>query len=61
MRKIFVLEFITLDGVIQAPGGSKEDTSEGFKYGGWVGPYFDEFEGQEMSKQMKKTSALLLG
>lgn len=63
MRKIFVLEFITMDGVIQAPGGSKEDAAEGFKYGGWMGPYFgkDEIAGQEMQKQMKETSALLLG
>ncbi len=63
MRKIFVLEFITMDGVIQAPGGSKEDAAEGFKYGGWMGPYFgkDEIAGQEMTKQMKKTDALLLG
>ena len=61
MRKIFVLEFITLDGVIQAPGGSKEDTAEGFKYGGWMGPYFDEVGGQEMGKQMQETAALLLG
>lgn len=61
MRKIFVLEFITLDGVMQAPGDSKEDMAEGFKYGGWMGPYFDEVGGQEMDKQMKKTYALLLG
>lgn len=63
MRKIVVLEFITMDGVIQAPGGSKEDAAEGFKYGGWMGPYFgkDEIAGQEMVKQMKKTNALLLG
>ncbi len=61
MRKIFVLEFITLDGVIQAPGGSKEDTAEGFKFGGWMGPYFDEAGGKEMEKQMKGTAALLLG
>jgi len=61
MRKIVVLEFITMDGVIQAPGGSKEDTAEGFKYGGWMGPYFDEVGGQEMDKQMKKTDGLLLG
>lgn len=61
MRKIIVLEFITLDGVIQAPGGSKEDTAEGFKYGGWMGPYFDEVGGKEMEKQMEETSALLLG
>ena len=61
MRKIIVLEFMTLDGVIQAPGGSKEDTAEGFKYGGWMSPYFDEFGGKEMGKQMKETHALLLG
>ena len=39
MRKIVVLEFISLDGVIQAPGGPEEDTSGGFKYGGWTVPY----------------------
>lgn len=63
MRKIFVLEFITLDGVMQAPGASQEDTSEGFKYGGWMGPFFgkDEVAGHEMEKQMKKTHGLLLG
>ncbi len=52
---------MTLDGVIQAPGDSKEDTAEGFKYGGWMGPYFDKVGGREMDRQMKKTSALLLG
>jgi len=61
MRKIFVLEFMTLDGVIQAPGESKEDTAEGFKYGGWMSPHFDEVGGKEMEKQMKATAALLLG
>lgn len=61
MRKIIVVEFITIDGVMQAPGGSKEDTAEGFKYGGWVSPYFDEEVGKEMEIQMKETSALLLG
>ena len=62
MRKILVLEFLTLDGVMQSPGGSKEDTTEGFKYGGWMGPYFeDKVGGKEMDKQMKKTYALLLG
>jgi dihydrofolate reductase len=63
MRKIFVLEFMTLDGVIQAPGGSKEDEAEGFQYGGWMGPYFgtDEMAGQEMGRQMKATAGLLLG
>lgn len=63
MRKIIVLEFMTLDGVIQAPGGSKEDTAEDFKYGGWMEPLFgkDAIAGQEMDKQMRETDALLLG
>lgn len=61
MRKIIVVEYITLDGVMQAPGGSKEDTAEGFKFGGWMGAYFDEVGGKEMEIQMKETSALLLG
>jgi dihydrofolate reductase len=61
MRKIIGVEFITLDGVIQAPGGSKEDTAEGFTYGGWMGPHFDEAGGKEMGIQMKETAALLLG
>lgn len=42
MRKIIVLSMITLDGVMQAPGGPKEDTSEGFNYGGWTAQYFDK-------------------
>src|SRR5579862_2896355 len=63
MRKICVLEFITLDGVIQAPGGPEEDTSNNFKYGGWMGPYFDrdKVTGQEMEREMKQTYGLLLG
>lgn len=61
MRKIIVLSFITLDGVMQAPGGTKEDTSGGFKYGGWTVPYFDESLGKAMGKQMKGTYDLLLG
>ena len=42
MRKIIVLEHISLDGVIQAPGGPDEDTSDGFAYGGWAAPYDDD-------------------
>ncbi len=61
MRKINVLEFITLDGVMQAPGGPEEDTSDGFKYGGWTVPYFDDFAGKIMAKQMKQPFSLLLG
>lgn len=61
MRKIIVLEFLTLDGVMQAPGGPKEDTSGGFKYGGWTAPYFDDFAGKVMAKQMKQPFSLLLG
>lgn len=61
MRKIIVIEFITLDGVMQAPGGSKEDRAEGFKYGGWMGPYFDEFSGKVMEEQMREPFNLLLG
>lgn len=62
MRKIIVQEFITLDGVMQAPGGPEEDTSSDFKYGGWTAPYFaeaDEAAGEFMAKWMKSTDILL--
>ncbi|HEY6139012.1 MAG TPA: dihydrofolate reductase family protein [Thermoanaerobaculia bacterium] len=62
MRKIIVLSFITLDGVMQAPGGPEEDTSSGFKYGGWTAPYFheaDDAAGELMQKQMKPADLLL--
>ena len=62
MRKIIVLSFITLDGVMQAPGGPDEDTSSGFQYGGWTAPYFhdaDNAAGELMEKQMKPADLLL--
>jgi len=59
MRKIIVLSMITLDGVMQAPGGPEEDTSGDFKYGGWVAPYFDEAYGKVMEKQMRPADLLL--
>lgn len=61
MRKIIVLEFISLDGVMQAPGGPEEDTSGGFKYGGWTAPYADDESGKLMAAQMKQPFDLLLG
>ena len=61
MRKIIVLEFITLDGVMQAPGGPEEDTSDGFSYGGWTVPYMDESSGNIMGEQMALPFDLLLG
>jgi dihydrofolate reductase len=59
MRKIIVLSMITLDGVMQAPGGPEEDTSGGFKYGGWVAPYGDEVDGKVMERLMKPADVLL--
>ena len=61
MRKIIVLSMITLDGVIQAPGGPKEDKSEGFKYGGWTAPYSDEAYGKAVKKELKQPADYLLG
>lgn len=61
MRKLIVLTFITLDGVMQAPGGPEEDTSSGFENGGWTVPYFDEFLGKVMDNQMGTEFDLLLG
>ena len=61
MRKIVVLSFISLDGVMQAPGGPEEDQSGGFKFGGWTFPYFDEAAGRVMGKQIGQPFDLLLG
>jgi dihydrofolate reductase len=61
MRKIIVLSFITLDGVMQGPGGPTEDTSGDFTHGGWTVPYFDDFLGEVMTEQMSRPFDLLLG
>src|SRR3954468_9731971 len=59
MRKIIVLSMISLDGIMQAPGGPEEDTSGGFEYGGWVAPYVDEVIGKAMEKLMQPADLLL--
>lgn len=59
MRKIIVFSMISLDGVIQAPGGPKEDPSGGFKYGGWVAPYDDEEYGKVVQKELQPADYLL--
>ena len=61
MRKVIVLEHISIDGVIQAPGGPEEDPSGGFAYGGWISPYSDEIGGTALRKQMNMPFDLLLG
>ncbi len=61
MRKVIVLTFVSLDGVMQAPGGPEEDAAGGFRLGGWTVPYFDEAVGKEMDDQMAKPFDLLLG
>jgi len=61
MRKVIVLEHISIDGVIQAPGGPEEDTSGNFAYGGWAGAYADEVGGTALRNQMNMPFDLLLG
>jgi dihydrofolate reductase len=63
MRKVIIQEFITLDGVMQAPGGSDEDIESGFKYGGWTAPYFREAdaEAERFMTKVMAASDLLLG
>ncbi len=61
MRKVIVLEHISLDGVIQAPGGPDEDISGGFAYGGWIAPYADAILGTLLRRQMNRPFDLLLG
>ena len=61
MRKLVVSTFITLDGVMQAPGGPEVDPTGGFTYGGWIVNYWDDMMGQVMGESMAKPSELLLG
>src|SRR3954468_14390001 len=61
MRKIVVFSMISLDGVMQAPGGPAEDTSGGFKYGGWTVPYADESFGKIINEELSGSFDLLLG
>ena len=61
MRKIIVSEFISLDGVIQAPGGKDEDTEGGFAHGGWTWPYWHDEIGVLFGQAMAESDALLLG
>ena len=61
MRKLIVSEFMTLDGVIQAPGGKDEDRDGGFEHGGWTWPYWHDDIGAEFFQAMSESDALLLG
>lgn len=59
MRKITVVSMVTLDGVMQGPGGTKEDSSGGFKYGGWTAGYMDKVYNTELQKELKQADYLL--
>jgi dihydrofolate reductase len=61
MRKIIVSEFISLDGVMQAPGGVEEDTEGGFGHGGWTGPYWHDDIGTHLLQELNQSDTLLLG
>ena len=61
MRKLIVSEFVTLDGVMQAPGGKDEDRDGGFEHGGWTWPYWHDEIGQSFGALMKDVDAFLLG
>lgn len=61
MRKLIVSEFVTLDGVMQAPGGKDEDRDGGFEYGGWTLPYWHDDIGNSFVAMMKDCDAFLLG
>ena len=61
MRKIIVSEFVSLDGVMQAPGGAEEDTQGGFAHGGWTGPYWHDDIGESILQELNQADTLLLG
>src|SRR5262245_38924660 len=61
MRKIVIGAMMSLDGVMQAPGGPHEDPTGNFRYGGWVAPYFDEVLGQSVGEMFSQPFDLLLG
>src|SRR5574341_1311084 len=61
VRKLVVGTFLTLDGVMQAPGGPNEDRDGGFEHGGWSVKYWDDMMGQIIVEQMRQADALLLG
>jgi dihydrofolate reductase len=61
VRKVIAIEFVSLDGVIQGPGGPEEDTSGGFAYSGWIGPYADDIQGTIIREQMNLPFDLLIG
>src|SRR5256714_524600 len=61
MRKVIVGAMVSMDGVMQAPGGPAEDPTKGFKFGGWEMPYFDQEFGEELDRVFKEKFDLLLG
>ena len=61
MSRVSVVNHVTLDGVMQAPGRPDEDTRDGFEHGGWAVPYFDEVLGRAMGERMTSDGAMLLG
>jgi dihydrofolate reductase len=61
MRKVVVGAMVSLDGIMQAPGGPSEDPTKGFEFGGWVMPYFDEVFGEEVDRLFAEQCDLLLG
>src|SRR5688572_24005776 len=61
MRKLIVSEFLSLDGVMQAPGGAEEDTEGGFQHGGWTMPYWHDDIGATFGELMRDVDAFLLG